>query len=89
MFSLGRAWKQAIYTNCTFNYFFFLLLFSSKLTLVTVYFCAWWGVTLATSFALILSFQDIICPFMQILWVPQSWRYEMVFLLYSIIYCYD
>jgi len=58
MFSLGRQWKQAIYTN--------------------YYFCAWWGVTLATSLILMLSFQDIICPFLQVLWVPNRWRYEML-----------
>jgi hypothetical protein len=80
MFSLGRQWKQAIYTNCTnfpfifLNYFILFIANFMKL----VYFCAWWGVTVATSIILMLSFQDIICPFLQVLWVPDSWRYEMV-----------
>jgi len=58
MFSLGRQWKQAIYTN--------------------YYFCFWWGVTLATSIYIILSFQELISPFLQVLWLPKPWRNEML-----------
>eukprot|EP00026_Physarum_polycephalum_P000896 Phypoly_transcript_00897.p1 GENE.Phypoly_transcript_00897~~Phypoly_transcript_00897.p1 ORF type:complete len:1207 (+),score=214.54 Phypoly_transcript_00897:143-3763(+) len=58
MFSLGRQWKQAIYTN--------------------FYFCAWWGVTLATSLGIMLGFQDTICSFLQVLWIPFPWRIEML-----------
>lgn len=58
MFSLGRQWKQAIYTN--------------------YYFCAWWGVNLATSLYLILQYQEYISSFFQVLWLPLQWRYEMM-----------
>lgn len=59
IFSLGRRWKQPIYTNWAF--------------------CIWWGIVLMTSIFLIFTHDNIIFPFLQVLWVPMPWRLEMFY----------
>jgi len=59
IFSLGRKWKQPIYTNYLF--------------------CLWWGVCLLTSFLLLFTYNKPVFDFLQVLWMPDSWRAEMFY----------